>query len=83
MIGTGVPLGIVPRGTANGFSVALDIPTHLDDTGSLTTTFAQRACDVILGGYTVDVDTALVTTSEVKDYPMILLLGKGGALDLP
>jgi hypothetical protein len=29
-------------------------------------------------GHTIDVDTAVVTTSEVKDYPMILLLGIGG-----
>jgi hypothetical protein len=28
-------------------------------------------------GHTKDVDTALVTTSEVTDYPMILLLGIG------
>jgi hypothetical protein len=31
----------------------------------------------LLQGHTVDVDTALVSTSEVKDYPMILLLGIG------
>jgi diacylglycerol kinase family enzyme len=77
LIGTGVPLGVVPRGTANAFSVALGIPTPLDDTLSLTSTFAKRACDVIMGGHTIDVDTALVTTSEVTDYPMILLLGIG------
>lgn len=28
-------------------------------------------------GHTIDVDTALVNTSEVTDYPMILLLGIG------
>jgi hypothetical protein len=77
LIGTGVPLGVVPRGTANAFSVALGIPTPLDDTGTLSSTFATRACDVIMGGHTIDVDTALVTTSEVTDYPMILLLGIG------
>jgi hypothetical protein len=31
----------------------------------------------VLQGHTVDVDTALVTTSEVTDYHMILLLGIG------
>jgi hypothetical protein len=34
-----------------------------------------------LQGYTKDVDTALVTTSEVTDYPMILLLGIGYVSD--
>uniref|UniRef100_A0A383VXV0 DAGKc domain-containing protein n=1 Tax=Tetradesmus obliquus TaxID=3088 RepID=A0A383VXV0_TETOB len=69
----GVPLGIVPRGTANAFSVALGIPTHLDD----PTGFQNAAADVILSGHTKEVDTALVTTSEVTDYPMILLMGIG------
>lgn len=73
LVGTGVPLGIVPRGTANAFSVALGIPTHLDD----PTGFQNAAADVILSGHTKEVDTALVTTSEVTDYPMILLMGIG------
>lgn len=39
---------------------------------------AAGACLVCcVQGHTVDVDTALVDTSEVKDYPMILLLGIG------
>eukprot|EP00879_Flechtneria_rotunda_P000746 GHRR01000866.1.p1 GENE.GHRR01000866.1~~GHRR01000866.1.p1 ORF type:complete len:439 (+),score=116.46 GHRR01000866.1:106-1422(+) len=73
LVGTDVPLGIVPRGTANAFSVALGIPTHLDD----PTGFQNAAADIILQGYTKDVDTAVVTTTEVTDYPMILLLGIG------
>jgi diacylglycerol kinase family enzyme len=73
LVNTGIPLGIVPRGTANAFSVALGIPTHIDD----PTGFQNAAADVILQGYTKDVDTAIVTTSEVTDYPMILLLGIG------
>eukprot|EP00775_Hariotina_reticulata_P013012 gene13012-13141_t len=73
LINTGVPLGIIPRGTANAFSVALGIPTHLDD----PINFASQAADVIVQGHTKDVDTALVSTSEVTDYPMILLLGIG------
>lgn len=40
----GIPLGIIPRGTANAFSVALDIPTHIDD----PTGFQNAAADVIL-----------------------------------
>jgi hypothetical protein len=32
---------------------------------------------LLLQGHTKDVDTALVTTSEVTDYPMILLMGIG------
>lgn len=40
----GIPLGIVPRGTANAFSVALGIPTHIDD----PTGFQDAAADVIL-----------------------------------
>lgn len=39
--------------------------------------------DLLLSqGHTVDVDTALVNTSEVKDYHMILLLGIGESLVL-
>lgn len=37
-------MGIIPRGTANAFSVALGIPTHLDDASN----FAIQAADVIL-----------------------------------
>jgi diacylglycerol kinase family enzyme len=39
-----VPLGIIPRGTANAFSVALGIPTHIDS----PIAFATEAADVIL-----------------------------------
>lgn len=34
-------------------------------------------CLLPVQGHTVDVDTALVSTSEVEDYHMILLLGIG------
>jgi diacylglycerol kinase family enzyme len=37
-------MGIIPRGTANAFSVALGIPTHLDD----PINFAKQAAEVIL-----------------------------------
>lgn len=44
------------------FSVALGIPTHLDDAS-----FAEHACDVIADGHAALVDMALVSTSEVRD----------------
>ncbi|KAI8462638.1 MAG: ATP-NAD kinase-like domain-containing protein [Monoraphidium minutum] len=71
--GTGVPLGIVPRGTANAFSVALGIPTHLEDPFG----FAEKACDVITDGSVALVDMALVSTSTATDVPCILLAGVG------
>jgi YegS/Rv2252/BmrU family lipid kinase len=61
VIGTGVPLGIIPRGTANAFSVALGIPTDL-----------KGACETILAGNTHVVDAA-----RCNDLPMILLAGIG------
>ena len=59
--GTGIPLGIIPRGTANAFSVALGIPTGL-----------KAACTNLLLGNTRQVDVALC-----NDTPMILLAGLG------
>lgn len=73
LINTGVPLGIIPRGTANAFSVALSIPTHIDS----PINFVENACAVIMQGNTVTVDTALVSTTEVKDFVMCLLAGIG------
>jgi YegS/Rv2252/BmrU family lipid kinase len=61
VIGTGVPLGVIPRGTANAFSVALGIPTNL-----------KGACDTILAGNTHVMDAA-----RCNDLPMILLAGIG------
>lgn len=58
---TEIPLGIIPRGTANAFSVALGIPTNLN-----------AACETILGGRTKVVDVA-----RCNDIPMILLAGIG------
>ncbi len=60
-IGTGIPLGIIPRGTANAFSVGLGIPTNL-----------RAACTTILAGNTHVVDAA-----RCNDSPMILLAGLG------
>ena len=58
---TEIPLGIIPRGTANAFSVALGIPTNLN-----------AACENILVGATKVVDVA-----RCNDIPMILLAGIG------
>ncbi|MEB3289825.1 MAG: YegS/Rv2252/BmrU family lipid kinase [Leptolyngbya sp.] len=60
-IGTGIPLGIIPRGTANAFSVGLGIPTNL-----------RAACATILAGNTHVVDAA-----RCNETPMILLAGLG------
>ena len=59
--GTDIPLGIIPRGTANAFSVALGIPTSL-----------KAACTNLLLGNTRRVDLALC-----NGRPMILLAGLG------
>ncbi|QEY31050.1 lipid kinase [Synechococcus sp. RSCCF101] len=61
LLDTGIPLGIVPRGTANAFSVALGIPTAL-----------RAACTNLLIGNTRRVDAALCNGN-----PMILLAGLG------
>ncbi|MBF2080032.1 MAG: YegS/Rv2252/BmrU family lipid kinase [Synechococcales cyanobacterium T60_A2020_003] len=60
-IGTGIPIGIIPRGTANAFSVGLGIPTDL-----------RGACQTILSGNTRVVDAAMC-----NDVPMLLLAGIG------
>ncbi len=61
VIGTKIPLGIIPRGTANSFSVALGIPTQI-----------QGACETIRRGATKVVDTALC-----NDISMLLIAGIG------
>ena len=60
-IETGIPLGVIPRGTANAFSNALGIPTNL-----------KAACETIAAGHTRKVDAA-----RCNDIPMILLAGVG------
>jgi YegS/Rv2252/BmrU family lipid kinase len=60
-IGSGIPLGIIARGTANAFANALGIPTQID-----------AACETILAGSTKVVDAALC-----NDKPMVLLAGIG------
>ena len=58
---TDLPLGVIPRGTANAFSVALGIPTNL-----------RAACETILAGTTRQVDVA-----TCNGLPMVLLGGIG------
>lgn len=61
LIGSQIPLGIIARGTANAFAVALGIPTNL-----------RAACELILSGMTRVVDAA-----QCNQHPMILLTGIG------
>ncbi|MEE3717546.1 methylglyoxal synthase [Tumidithrix elongata RA019] len=61
LIDTDIPLGIIPRGTANAFSVALGIPTGL-----------KQACETILTG-----NTCIVDAARCNGFPMILLAGIG------
>lgn len=61
VISTGIPLGVIPRGTANAFASALGIPGAI-----------RAACDTILGGMTRVVDAA-----RCNGIPMILLAGIG------
>jgi diacylglycerol kinase (ATP) len=63
LVGTEIPLGIIPRGTANAFATALGIPRLLP---------IRNACQVILGGYIRTVDAA-----TCNGMPMVLLAGVG------
>lgn len=61
MLGTGIPLGVIPRGTANALSVALGIPTTV-----------AAACQLILAGTTRQLDAAYC-----NQHLMTLLAGVG------
>ncbi len=61
LISTPKRLGIIPRGTANGFATALGIPSDL-----------LAACNVIIKGM-----TRLIDTAECNDRAMISLAGIG------
>ncbi|MGB3512345.1 MAG: methylglyoxal synthase [Microcoleaceae cyanobacterium] len=63
LINTDIPLGIIPRGTANAFAVALGIPGI---------TPIRSACDVILAG-----KTRMIDVGRCNDRTMILLAGVG------
>ncbi|GAB4530838.1 MAG: hypothetical protein Tsb0014_13870 [Pleurocapsa sp.] len=64
LIGTKIPLGIIPRGTANAFAMALGITQQIAP--------LRRACEIILAGKTRIVDAA-----RCNDKPLILLAGIG------
>ena len=64
VIGTGIPLGVIPRGTANAFGMALGITQQLNQ--------LRRACEIILAGKTRVIDAA-----RCNDRPLILLAGIG------
>lgn len=63
LIGTNIPLGVIPRGTANAFAASLGLPRVLP---------LRNACQVILQGNTRQVDAAYC-----NGLPMILLAGIG------
>ena len=65
VINTNIPLGVIPRGTANAFCQALGIATN-------TVTPIRTACRIISAGHTQVVDAA-----RCNDTPMILLAGIG------
>lgn len=61
LLETDIPLGILPRGTANAFATALGLPLNL-----------TAACEAILAGTTRVVDAA-----RCNGQPLILLAGIG------
>ncbi|HEY9887345.1 MAG TPA: methylglyoxal synthase [Candidatus Obscuribacterales bacterium] len=61
VINTDIPLGVIPRGTANAFAAALGIPTDI-----------RGACETIHAGTTRVVDAA-----RCNGQPYILLAGIG------
>ncbi|HEY9845277.1 MAG TPA: YegS/Rv2252/BmrU family lipid kinase, partial [Candidatus Caenarcaniphilales bacterium] len=61
VVGTGVPLGVISRGTANAFATALGIPATI-----------EVACETILEGVTRVIDAA-----SCNGKPMVLLAGIG------
>ncbi len=61
MVGTGIPFGVISRGTANAFAKALGLPLAI-----------EAACEAILDGITRPVDAA-----RCNGLPMVLLAGVG------
>jgi YegS/Rv2252/BmrU family lipid kinase len=66
LINTKIPLGIVPRGTANAFAAAFDIPND-----------PVAACEVICAGFTKAVDVG-----SREGQPIVLLAGVGFEADV-
>src|SRR5919112_2942150 len=46
LVGTGLPLGIIPLGTANNLARTLQIPTSLQEAAELASHGARRAIDL-------------------------------------
>jgi len=65
LVNVPIPMGVIPRGTANAFASALGIPNNLD-----------KACEAILQGAPKAVDVA-----ECNGQLMILLVGIGFEAD--
>ena len=61
VVGTGVPIAVISRGTANAFATAMGIPSTI-----------EAACEIILDGKTRVVDAAYC-----NGKPMVLLAGIG------
>ncbi|NET87701.1 MAG: YegS/Rv2252/BmrU family lipid kinase [Kamptonema sp. SIO1D9] len=61
VINTGIPLGVISRGTANAFAAALGIPDTIEE-----------ACQTIIDGQQTIVDAA-----KCNGKPMVLLAGIG------
>ncbi len=61
LVGTNIPMGVIPRGTANAFASALGLPDTI-----------EAACEAIVGGATRVVDAA-----RCNNLPMVLLAGIG------
>ena len=61
VVGTGIPIGVISRGTANAFATAMEIPANI-----------EAACQTILDGKTRVVDAAYC-----NGKPMVLLVGIG------
>jgi YegS/Rv2252/BmrU family lipid kinase len=61
LMGTGIPLGVISRGTANAFANALDLPMPI-----------EAACQTILAG-----ETRVIDAAQCNGKPMVLLAGIG------
>jgi YegS/Rv2252/BmrU family lipid kinase len=61
LVATGIPVGLIPKGTVNAFAKALNIPTKI-----------ELACETILSG-----KTHLVDTATCNGKPMVVLTGIG------
>ncbi|NEQ98593.1 MAG: methylglyoxal synthase [Cyanothece sp. SIO2G6] len=64
LISTDIPLGVIPRGTANAFGQALGIANAMMP--------IRTACHIIAEGHTQTIDAA-----RCNDTPMVLLAGIG------